>query len=65
MKVRFIHGFRGRETNERYYEAGEEADFEQELADLLVRDGRAMLVEDVAQEVKPRVIVKRTKKVKQ
>jgi len=64
MKVRFIHGFRGRETNERYYEAGEEVEFEQELANLLVRDGRAMLVED-ALEVKPRVIVKRTKKVKQ
>ena len=62
MKIRFIHGFRGRETNERYYEAGEIAEFEQELAALLVRDGRAMLVEDAPAAAPKRAVVKRERK---
>jgi len=74
MKVRFIHGFQGRETNELYYEAGQVVEFDSDLAQLLIRDGRAMLVEEPAVLVEDepvvappkRVIVKRTtKKVKQ
>ena len=67
MKVRFIHGFQGRETNELYYEAGQVVEFDSDLAQLLIRDGRAMLVEDEPVVAPPkRVIVKRTtKKVKQ
>jgi len=64
MKIRFIHGFGGRETNERHYEAGEIVDFEEDLAHLLIRDGRAMLVEDEP-KAPPKVVVKRVRKVKQ
>ena len=62
MKIRFIHGFRGRETNERYYEAGEIAELEQDLAALLVRDGRAVPVKDAPTEALKRAVVKRERK---
>ncbi len=44
MKIKFLVDFRGRETGERYYRAGETVELEDETAQTLVSDGRAELV---------------------
>jgi hypothetical protein len=46
MKIKFINGFQGRETNNIWYPPGKVVNFERELAELLVHDGRAVLAED-------------------
>jgi hypothetical protein len=41
MKVKFKSDFRGKETGEQYFRAGEIADFDDKTAARLVTDGRA------------------------
>lgn len=44
MKIKFRTDFRGRETGEQFYQAGQVVELEAELAERLVRDGRAEIV---------------------
>lgn len=45
MKIKFIVDFRGRETNEQFYQSGQEVDLEDSIANRLVQDGRAEVIE--------------------
>ena len=44
MKIKFLTDFRGRETGERYFMAGEVWECEPEQAELLIESGRAKAV---------------------
>jgi hypothetical protein len=47
MKIKFLRGFQGRETRNIWFEAGKVVDMQDEdMAELLVREGRAVLVND-------------------
>ncbi len=53
MRVRFLVDFRGVLTNEQFYVADTEADFDAETAKALIADGRAEAVDqDVSQRGK-------------
>ncbi|MBA3945923.1 MAG: hypothetical protein H0X37_15325 [Herpetosiphonaceae bacterium] len=55
MRVRFLVDFRGVLTNEQFFLAGTEAEFDVETAKVLVAEGRAELVDqDVSQRGKGR-----------
>lgn len=43
-KVKFLQDFRGKETNEVFYTQGQEAEFPDHVAELLVKDGRVEIV---------------------
>lgn len=64
MKIKFLADFRGRETGERFFVAGEEWDCEPAEAERLILDGRAEPViepEPEQPEAAP-VIVQRKRK---
>ena len=46
MRMRFLRGFRGRLTGERFYQAGDEAEIEDTAAQRLIQQG-------VAEQVQP------------
>lgn len=49
MKIKFLSDFRGRETNEQFYQSGDIVDLPGDIAARLVTDGRAVeIVEKVA-----------------
>ncbi len=61
MKVKFIVDFMGKETNEQFYPKGSVVDFDPELAEMLVTDGRAVVAEDeVNDQDKP--VIKRKRR---
>lgn len=62
MKVKFVQDFRGRETGERYFTAGEEWDCEPEQAERLIIDGRAEPVLEPEPESAPAPEPKRAKR---
>ena len=67
MKVKFINGFRGKETNEVYYEPGQVVDLDDDTAALLIRDGRCTAVEIeivVEEPPKPKPATRRSRKAK-
>lgn len=47
MRIQFPKGFQGRETNNIWHAPGRVYEFDRELAEMLIRDGRAVAV-DVA-----------------
>ena len=53
MKIIFLTDFRGRETNEHFYQAGEVADFDDQTAERLIADKRAELAEQPTPEAQP------------
>lgn len=59
MKIKFLQDFRGRETNEQFFERGQVAEFEDGVASRLVADGRAEFV-PVVVEVAPVEVVTET-----
>jgi hypothetical protein len=52
MKIKFLSDFRGRETNEQFYQAGEVVELPLETAERLINDGRAERVE-IEEPAKP------------
>lgn len=54
-KVRFIQDFRGVETDEVYYKAGEFADVDDAWLERLIQDKRAVIVDEPKPKAKPRV----------
>jgi hypothetical protein len=49
MKIKFLIDFRGRETNEQFYQSGDIVDVSGDMGARLVTDGRAVeIVEKVA-----------------
>ena len=52
MKIKMLSDFRGRETNEQYYQAGQVADLPDDVAARLVADKRAEYAQEPAQEQK-------------
>jgi hypothetical protein len=46
MKVKFVTGFQGRETNNIWRDAGQVVDVEEETAEILLRDNRVTAVID-------------------
>lgn len=58
-KVIFLTDFQGRETNERYFLAGQEAEFTNDAAERLVVDGRAEYA--APEQPKPTRVTKRSK----
>lgn len=45
MRVRFLVDYRGHLTDEQFYVAGDEVEFPDEVAEQLIADGRAEVVE--------------------
>ncbi len=50
MKIKMLTDFRGRETNERYYQAGQVVEIDDDIAARLIADNRAEAEQDQAQE---------------
>lgn len=44
MKIKFLVDFRGRETNERYYQSGQVVELPDDIASRLIADKRAVEV---------------------
>jgi hypothetical protein len=59
MKVKFLVDFMGVETHEQLHLKDSVADFEEDTAEKLIHDGRAVSADD---EDHPKVIVKRSRK---
>ncbi len=53
MKVKFVKGFQGRETNNIWREAGQVLEVEEETAEILLRDNRVTVVIDEPAPVEP------------
>lgn len=56
MKLKFLTDFRGVETHEAFYLAGEEAEVGIEMAQLLIQNGRAEAVNEI-EAVQPELAV--------
>jgi hypothetical protein len=52
MNIRFVRDFRGRETQERFYRAGEVLDVDSDTAEKLIASHAAVAVEAVQVEMK-------------
>jgi hypothetical protein len=53
MKIKMLIDFRGRETNEQYYQAGQTVDLPDDIAARLVADKRAELAEQPTPQAQP------------
>ena len=53
MKVKFVTGFQGRETNNIWRDAGQVVDVDEETAEILLRDNRAVIVDEPAPVIEP------------
>lgn len=54
MKIKFLHDFRGRETGEQYYTAGQVVEIDDQTAARLIADKRAEEVKDEQPEQTPK-----------
>ena len=61
IQVKFLTDYRGVLTGERFYEAGEVAEFEDKAADQLIKDNRAELVVAEKADPSPTTTTKRTR----
>ena len=61
IKVKFLVDYRGVLTNERFYEAGDVAEFEDKQASQLIKDNRAALVVAEKADPSPTTTTKRTR----